>query len=211
MHETLHTLGAVQDGAPHATGLGHCFDWADVMCYDDGGLTAPRPWPGPSCGGTLRIDCGRDDYFSPRPARGSYLARRWNLFDSAFLCTLKSCDRPDADASARTALAGALNHLTRRLNRAGVAGLFRRKSLRARFRAPRKGRLGLTIVVGRRTLLAGHRTVARAGHTTVNARLRAPAGRLARAARLRIAVRLSFASGGRGQMVRATTVLLRRP
>src|SRR3954468_3418736 len=34
-HETLHNLGAVQAGALHYSGNGHCFDGNDVMCYND--------------------------------------------------------------------------------------------------------------------------------------------------------------------------------
>ncbi|MGH8573491.1 MAG: hypothetical protein ACREX8_13090, partial [Gammaproteobacteria bacterium] len=162
VHETIHTLGAVQDGAPHSTGLGHCFDGADVMCYDDGGPTAPQPRPEPTCAGPLRIDCGGDDYFSPRPARGSYLARHWNLFDSAFMCPVPGCDSSDPDASVAAALSASLGDVTSRLRRAGLPGLLRRGTLRLRFQAPQPGRLGLTIAVGRRKLLAGHRAVGRA-------------------------------------------------
>ena len=89
LHELLHSLGAVQDGAPHSTGDGHCTDGTDVMCYIDGG---PRsglysgafcaPLPG-EVGQTL--DCSRDDYFNPSPTPGSWLASHWNTYDSLFL------------------------------------------------------------------------------------------------------------------------------
>ena len=36
-HELMHTLGAVQPTAPHATPFGHCRDDYDIMCYVDGG------------------------------------------------------------------------------------------------------------------------------------------------------------------------------
>src|SRR3954469_6760009 len=29
-------------------------------------------------------DCGRDDYFNPAPAPGTYLAPHWNTYDAAF-------------------------------------------------------------------------------------------------------------------------------
>ena len=211
VHETLHALGAVQDGAPHASGLGHCFDWADVMCYDDGGPTAPRPWPAAACPGALRIDCGGDDYFAARPPRGSYLARRWNLYDSAFMCALRRCDAPSAEASARVALTTTLVDLTRRLRQAGLPGLLRRGALRVVFRAPRAGRVALTVAAGARKLIVGRRAVRRAGRTTIVARRRPPARRLARAARLRIEVRLSFRSARHGRVTRKATFLVRRP
>lgn len=210
MHETLHTLGAVQDGAPHATGLGHCFDGEDVMCYDDGGPTAPRPWPAPTCAGALRIDCGNDDYFAPRPAHGSYLASHWNVFDSAFMCDLASCDTRDVGGSVRASLSAAVAKLTGRLRRAGLPGAFRHGKLRARFDAPRAGRVGVTIAMGHRKLFAGSRRVGRAGRVTVSARPLARARRLVRAASLRIAVRVSFRTGGHSQLARASMVLVRR-
>jgi hypothetical protein len=104
LHELLHTLGAVQDNAPHATGGGHCYDGADVMCYADGGPRSPR-YRSSYCS-TLTsvipqvIDCSRDDYFNPTPNPGSYLSTHWNVYDSAFL---GSC----ADAQLRAACGAA--------------------------------------------------------------------------------------------------------
>ena len=77
MHENGHNMGAVMNSAPNTTGAGHCIDDRDVMCYNDGG---PR-------GGQLHIvcndfehfDCNHDDYFSPNPPAGSYLATHWNI------------------------------------------------------------------------------------------------------------------------------------
>jgi hypothetical protein len=96
LHEMTHNLGAVQWGAPHSTEpagqslpqYGHCWQGADVMCYvEDAGASHPMQM---DCGGLpgaipQNYDCGRDDYFSPAPAAGSYLATHWNTYDSAFL------------------------------------------------------------------------------------------------------------------------------
>jgi hypothetical protein len=77
MHETTHTMGAVQNSAPHASGGGHCNDGLDVMCYADGGSKS-RYNPN-VCTNRVYFDCRYDDYFDTRPATGSYLATHWNL------------------------------------------------------------------------------------------------------------------------------------
>jgi hypothetical protein len=89
LHEALHTLGAVQPGAPHATSGGHCWDGGDVMCYNDG-TSGSGNFSYDFCGqvgGEIYqpLDCHKDDYFSPAPPAGSYLASHWNVFDSVFL------------------------------------------------------------------------------------------------------------------------------
>jgi hypothetical protein len=116
VHELLHTLGAVQDNAPHATGGGHCYDGADIMCYADGGPRSAR-YSSSYCS-TLTsvipqvIDCSRDDYFNPSPNPGSYLATHWNVYDSAFLgsCTdaqLRAACGPAQPAAGVASAAGA--------------------------------------------------------------------------------------------------------
>ena len=86
-HEFLHTLGAVQSSAPHATAFGHCWDDEDIMCYDDGGIPNPPGGLVKQCPGAPenQIDCLGDDYFNTNPAPGSYLATHWNVATSAFL------------------------------------------------------------------------------------------------------------------------------
>jgi hypothetical protein len=91
LHEAGHNLGAVQRLAPHSDGGGHCWDNFDIMCYpytEFAPQSAVRP-----CADTEPppFDCKQDDYFSPNPAPGSYLATRWNTFDSVFMCELSSC------------------------------------------------------------------------------------------------------------------------
>ena len=51
-HELGHTLGAVNNNAPNASGYGHCTDEWDVMCYQDG------------------PEHGRSYYLCPTVARG---------------------------------------------------------------------------------------------------------------------------------------------
>ena len=87
LHEMLHTIGAVNHGAPNSTRAGHCSDGADVMCFDDAGPAAAARSVCRSFDWTLteRVDCGGDDYFNPDPPSGSYLQRSWNVYRSAFL------------------------------------------------------------------------------------------------------------------------------
>jgi PKD domain len=100
LHETSHTLGAVQDGtalvhAPHASGNGHCWDERDVMCYQDDGPYQPIGGPQTLCDTEVELyDCGGDDYFSTHPAPGSYLAAHWNVANSVFMCVLAACTIP---------------------------------------------------------------------------------------------------------------------
>lgn len=87
---------ALQANAPHSTqpagftspGYGHCWQGSDVMCYVEGpGASHPMRYDCPRTAGAIPqvYDCGRDDYFNPAPEPGSYLARAWNVYNSAFL------------------------------------------------------------------------------------------------------------------------------
>ena len=101
LHEVSHTLGAVQDSAPSSTLAGHCREMEDVMCYPDGGSRgAPGDMIGvcPATSPVAPYECGMNDYFSPAPAAGSYLATHWNLYDSAFMCAVSSCVMPKGAA-----------------------------------------------------------------------------------------------------------------
>lgn len=86
----LRTMGAMQAGAPHYTGLSHCSDGWEVLC--DGSSTPSCPQ---DAGWQLRVDCGGDDYFNPTPPAGSWLASHWNLYHSWFLCPLDTCTASD--------------------------------------------------------------------------------------------------------------------
>ena len=58
------------------------------MCYvEDAGAAHPMQQDCAGLPGAIpqNYDCGRDDYFNPVPAAGSYLATHWNTYDSAFL------------------------------------------------------------------------------------------------------------------------------
>jgi hypothetical protein len=88
LHEITHNLGGVQETAEHATLAGHCWDEADVMCYDDGSGIAMQSYC-PTGSGTIdeSYDCGKDDYYAPAPPAGSYLAAHWNVYNSAFMAS----------------------------------------------------------------------------------------------------------------------------
>ena len=82
-HELFHTLGAVQDSAPHydSSGSGgHTTQGKDIMTpYPDGGNRA--------CS-NITIDCGSDDYFNPKPSNSSaaqYIRTHWNTARSRYL------------------------------------------------------------------------------------------------------------------------------
>jgi hypothetical protein len=89
LHELTHNLGSVGTNAPHATDYGHCYDGADVMCYDDdfNASTYPLTAGCPTIPGVMNqvFDCGNDDYFNVAPAAGTYLATYWNTYDSPYL------------------------------------------------------------------------------------------------------------------------------
>jgi hypothetical protein len=89
----------VQWGAPHSTApttgadrspYGHCWQGADVMCYlENSGAAHEMRDDCATFAGTIdqSYDCGRDDYYNPAPAAGSYLATHCNTYDSAFMAT----------------------------------------------------------------------------------------------------------------------------
>ena len=90
VHELVHTMGGVQNSAPHSSGASHCYESQDIECYNDGGSY----FTGGGamilrCGSRLYdyvFDCNSDDYFHRLPApAGTYLASHWNLASSYFL------------------------------------------------------------------------------------------------------------------------------
>jgi hypothetical protein len=83
LHELIHSLGAVQESAPHHY-LGHCYDAWEAMCFS---FTPSEQFPFTPCpqwDGWL-LDCNHDDYFNTSPPDGSYLATHWNVANSGFL------------------------------------------------------------------------------------------------------------------------------
>lgn len=119
-HEVMHILGAVTARAPHATEFGHCTDGADVMCYPDARTTKVRT----TCASAEPVlDCGGDDYFNPRPKKGSWLASHWNIANSSFLDRVPALPAvPAASTSGpSTATRGHLVRLRARTNAAVAA------------------------------------------------------------------------------------------
>jgi hypothetical protein len=96
LHEIGHNLGAVQLLAPHTDGGRHCWDVDDVLCYPYFTFAPQSPLrPCDGRGAALApFDCGKDDYFNPAPAAGSYLASNWNTYNSVFMCELATCVPP---------------------------------------------------------------------------------------------------------------------
>lgn len=97
LHEMTHTMGGVQGSAPNSTSAGHCTDGLDVMCYDDGSPEAaaynPNVCPAPTTAGIpFSYDCNNDDYFNTSPPAGSYLATKWNVFNSVYLLHCAASD-----------------------------------------------------------------------------------------------------------------------
>ena len=83
-HELGHNLGAVNNNAPNGSGLAHCVDEWDVMCYKDSSSTVIVT----RCADRAhdqRLDCNHDDYYHTNPAAGSYLANNFNVADNLFL------------------------------------------------------------------------------------------------------------------------------
>lgn len=87
MHEMGHNLGAVQNSAPHGSGRHHCWDEADIMCYDDGGSQIPNGEVQDICPTNQnQWDCRDDDYWNAGVVPvTSYLFNHWNLVHSEFL------------------------------------------------------------------------------------------------------------------------------
>lgn len=97
LHEMSHTMGAVQAAAPNSTSAGHCTDGLDIMCYPDGspeaaGYNPNVCSPAEMAGMFFAYDCNNDDYFNASPSGGSYLANKWNVYNSKYLLKCESAD-----------------------------------------------------------------------------------------------------------------------
>lgn len=94
-HEIMHTLGSVMDSAPNSTGMSHCNDLHDVMCYADGGPKSNLQTKCPTRSEWI-YDCNNDDYFNTNPSGSNYLTTHWNTANSAFLTTTNGQAAPVA-------------------------------------------------------------------------------------------------------------------
>lgn len=108
-HELGHTLGAVNNDAPNASGHAHCIDEWDVMCYQD----APEVVIQTKCPDRAhdeRLDCNHDDYYNTNPSPGSYLATHYNVADNLFL--IKGTPTPTPTSSPSSSPSSAAFRLT---------------------------------------------------------------------------------------------------
>lgn len=152
LHEVFHTLGAVQNGAPHATGYLHCTDGHDVMCYEDSSqASSAQQERCPSLGAVFAgaLDCDRDDYFNPSPPPGSYLASRWNTYSSPFLGScrelLEACGGTDHSTASDQEVFDSARANAAWSGRGTLEGI-KPKPARARLRAVRSGRYWRIVV-----------------------------------------------------------------
>lgn len=136
LHEITHNMGAVQLGAPNSSGDYHCNDGQDIMCYaDKGSRSNYNDSVCPEGSGLLpeAYDCNQDDYFSPSPAPGSWLALNWNTYNSAFMA---DCSEPPARCQAPlTAFGESTSYWIRKLSkgqrRGGLVGQLQLEATRA--------------------------------------------------------------------------------
>jgi hypothetical protein len=116
-HELLHTLGAVNPGAPHGTPGGHCWDDPDILCYDDDNKpnTDPLQIRCPKSVEDDSVDCNNDDYFNTDPAAGTWLANHpgSNVATSPFLTTNGDGPVYTGTKTVTTARAGATAYVTK--------------------------------------------------------------------------------------------------
>lgn len=83
LHESFHTMGAVQPSAPFATTGLHCTDGIDVLCYPDAEGVKYTETRCPENGfydtpNGVPLDCGYDTYFDAVEESGEWLKTNWN-------------------------------------------------------------------------------------------------------------------------------------
>jgi hypothetical protein len=93
-HELTHTLGGVQDDAPHSSHGWHCTDEHDIMCYSDLPHFPTVTFPCQDLNAENLLDCDHNDYFHTAPPSASYLASHWNIANSHFLIPGDTPSRP---------------------------------------------------------------------------------------------------------------------